>query len=338
MRHVQTIFLALVFSAVGPSVVACSSGARDATPDYAAASADAGKTPTFAEETLPKDPTYSPSEIWADDPPPKWCGPANGAKPPPSPGGTPECPDDKNREGCPCKKVGETASCWPGKRVNRELGICKDGTTRCEAQGELGKAWGKCEGFVLPDKTAAKGKAACKCFSAGGWKIDNLQPCFVTSSNGNYATSADCDPNKPIPPNTTPSTPWSPNTVTVDCAGHFKLCYSLKAGDAKNPKASDCSLMTVCTEDDYVAANKPQTFPQLPAWSSTNASCVDQMVKGGPVYGEMTVQGKSALCDDISDSGKPLVFNRVQYCPMDCSQRPTAPDCAKCGASGAGQF
>ncbi len=338
MRSAQLLLAGLAFSALGPSIVACSSPARDSTAASVGAGQDAGST-AFAEGTIPKDPVYTPSEIWADDPPPKWCGPANGAKPPPSPGGTPECPDDKNREGCPCKKVGDKASCWPGKRVNRELGMCKDGTTACEAEGELGKAWGKCEGFVLPEKTATKGKQACKCFSAGSWKIDNLQPCFVSGSNaGSYATSADCDPTKPVPPNTTPSTPWSNNTVTVDCAGHIKLCYSLKGGDAKNPKASDCSLMTVCTEDDYVEANKPQVFPKLPAWSSTNASCVDAMLAGGPVYGEMTVLGKSVLCDEISDSGKPLVFNRVQYCPMDCGSRPTAPDCAKCGASGGGQF
>jgi hypothetical protein len=328
--------MSLVF---GPAVVACSSTARGGSGAAPGASAgvDAGE-PAFVDEAAPNDPTYTPSEIWADDPPPKWCGPAGGAKPPPIPGGTPECPDDKNREGCPCKKLGEKASCWPGARANRNLGICSDGTTTCESHGELQLAWGKCEGYVLPAKGATAGKQACKCFSAGAWKIDNLQPCFVTSSTGNYATSASCDPNGPIPPHAPPSTPWSPNTVTVDCAGHFKLCYSLKAGDAKNPKPTDCSLMTVCTEDDYVDANKPQNFPELPAWSSTNATCVDQMIDGSPIYGEMTVQGKSVLCDEISDGGKPLVFNRVQYCPMDCASRPTDPDCSKCGSSGGGQF
>src|SRR4051794_26095317 len=35
-----------------------------------------------------------------------------------NPGGTPTCPDDKNREGCPCPSANATAACWPGKRVN----------------------------------------------------------------------------------------------------------------------------------------------------------------------------------------------------------------------------
>lgn len=321
-------------------MAACSSSARDSIGGGNATSAEGGAggdSLDFADGSTPSDPTYTPDQIWADDPPPKWCGPANGAPAPPAPGGTPDCPADKNREGCPCKTLGETAACWPGKRVNRNLGICKDGTTKCVAKGELDKAWGPCEGFVLPDKTATKGKAACKCFSQGQWNIQNLVPCFVQSSNGDYASSAKCDPNA-IPPDTLPSEPWSDNTITVDCAGHFKLCYSLKAGDAKNPSPSDCALMTVCTEDDYVTAGKPQAFPKLPAWISNDAACVDKMLHGSPVYGEMSVVGKSVLCDEIGDSGKPMVFNRVQYCPMDCNSRPNDPDCAKCGATGAGQF
>ena len=321
---------------VAASAVACSSSTT--REGAGAEQADAGGgAPAFVDDANPEEKTYSPEEIWATDPPPKWCGPANGEPAPPPPGGTPECPDDKNREGCPCKKVGDTAKCWPGKRQNRNLGVCQDGTTRCEANGELGKAWGKCEGFVLPDKEATKGKDACKCFSQGQWKLDNVVPCFITSSNGDYASSAECDPNN-IPPNTKPSTPWSANSLTVDCAGHFKLCYSLKAGDAKNPSPSDCTLMTVCTEDDYVEANKLQAFPKLPGWVSNDAACVAKIKNGGAVYGEMTVTGKSVLCDEINDNGKPLVFNRVQYCPMDCGSRPTDPDCAQCGSGGSGSF
>lgn len=320
---------------IAASFAACSSAPRSIGQEAAKPDGGVGAG-EFAENTTPEKPTYSSEEIWADDPPPKWCGPANGGKKPPAPGGTPECPDDKNREGCPCTKLGETKPCWPGLRVNRNLGDCKDGTTTCVSDGELSKKWGKCEDFVLPDKNAEKGAAACKCFSAGSWKLDNVIPCFISGSSASYATSAECK--EPVPPNTKPATPWSENTLKVDCAGHFKLCYSLKAGDAKNPKASDCSLMTVCTEDDYVTAGTEQAFPKLPGWVSNDAACVDKILAGSPIYGEMTVEGESVLCDDISDSGKPLVFNRVAYCPMDCAERPNDTDCKNCGNGGSGSF
>src|SRR5262249_23201981 len=153
----------------------------------------------------------------------------SGKTEPPPPGGTEDCPDDKNVQGCPCPTVGATAPCWTGKRANRHLGACKDGTAKCLAQGELGKVWGACEGEVLP--TGASGPAACTCFSGGDWKIKNIVPCFVTSVNGAtkdyYATSAACPstPGGNPPGKGVPSTPWSPDTVTIDCEGHFKLCF-----------------------------------------------------------------------------------------------------------------
>src|SRR5262249_7740363 len=65
-------------------------------------------------------------DLYANDPPPKWCGPAGQPSPPP-PGGTVDCPDDKNKPGCACDNVGQTAPCWTGLRANRNLGVCKDG-------------------------------------------------------------------------------------------------------------------------------------------------------------------------------------------------------------------
>src|SRR5438477_13107811 len=77
---------------------------------------------------------FDSDAFWAQDPPPKWCGPDGGV--PQTPGGTPECPDDKNREGCPCPTEGMKASCWPGLRANRGLGQCHDGVTTCQKFGE----------------------------------------------------------------------------------------------------------------------------------------------------------------------------------------------------------
>ena len=330
--------LGLVVAAIGPTVAACGSDGNAS--DTGSGTKDAGGIISFADGDNPNK-TYSPDELWKNDPPPPWCGPANGKPAPPPPGGTPECPDDKNREGCACKTVGEKAKCWPGLRVNRGLGQCKDGETTCRAKGELDKAWGACEGFVLPTAGATKGAAACKCFSAGQWKIENLIPCYVNNNGDNYATSAACS--GAIPPKTVPSTPWSKNTLKVDCAGHFKLCYSIKTGDAKNPKPSDCVIGTVCTEADYVDANKEQAFPELPGWLSpaSASTCIPGIIDPNvktPTYGEMTVVGKSVICDEINDNGAPLVFNRVPYCAIDCKDNPTRVDCVSCQAAGSGGF
>lgn len=327
--------LGILVAAIGPTITACGS---NSAANGNGSGTDAG-SPEFGDVDNPNT-QYTPDQLWANDPPPPWCGPA-GAPAPQPPGGTPDCPDDKNREGCPCSTVGQTAACWPGLRANRSLGICKDGTTTCVSKGELDKVWGPCTGYVLPDKTATKGAAACKCFSKGQWKIDNLVPCYANNNGTYFATSTAC--NGSVPPMTQPTAPWSPDTVTVDCAGHFKLCYSIKVGDAKNPTPQDCTISTVCTEADYVEANKPQKFPDLGGWvSSPSAStCVQKVMdtaNPAPTYGEMTVVGKSVRCDDISDNGQPLVFNRIPYCLLGCQPGSTDPKCAGCQPTGSGTF
>jgi hypothetical protein len=226
--------------------------------------------------------------FYIQDPPPMYCTLDGGTiPPPPPPGGTLECPDDKNRQGCPCPAESMTASCWPGARKNRNLGICKDGMTTCVRTAEVQLAWGPCVGYVLP-VPGAKGRDACECFSQGIWKIDNLSPCFIDNGGGlgsAGAVSTELDGNNvaqcPQPPGTQSSKPWSPDTVTADCAGHFKLCYTLKAGDSVNPKSTDCVLNTSCTEADYPVANVAQKFPDLMSWKSTNNTCATQFASTG---------------------------------------------------------
>jgi hypothetical protein len=291
---------------------------------------------------------FDPDAFWAQDPPPAWCGPDGGTAP--VPGGTPDCPDDKNRQGCPCSPQGTQAACWPGLRANRNLGQCKDGTTTCISNDEFGLVWGPCEGYVLPDPGATKGKAACKCFSGGQWKIDNLSPCFASWDN--YATyyavstvlsggNAQCPSIPSTPPPTKPTQIWSPNTIQTDCAGHFKLCYTLKAGAAASPQATDCELVKVCTEADYPTANQVQAFPDLPSWVTTTTPCATQFATTGG-YGEMSVIGESVMCDEVDNgAGQPYVFNRVQYCPLCCNLSPptcSGAQCANCNQGGSGNF
>jgi hypothetical protein len=291
----------------------------------------------------PADLKFDSDAFWAKDPPPMYCALDGGAFPPPMvPGGTPDCPDDKNREGCPCPKDGMTAACWPGLRANRNLGICMDGTTTCQAFGELGLAWGPCMGYVLPDPNGT-GKSACTCFSGGQWAIANLSPCFYDSGGGPGsagATStvvmngqAQCIGQMGML--VKPNAPWSPDTVTTDCEGHFKMCYTLKAGDGNKPLAQDCVLTKVCVEADYTMINQAQKFPDLPAWvagAPADIACATAFAqKGG--YGEMSVDGITIMCDKVQK-----VFNRVIYCPLSCNMNPNDPMCKNCMQGGGGNF
>lgn len=290
----------------------------------------------------PPDLRFDRDAFWADDPPIMSCLSDGGMLPPPPiPGGTPECPDDKNRQGCPCTTVGEQRACWPGLRQNRSLGICRDGVTTCMRVGELNQAWGPCEGYVLPTSGATGGAEACKCFSEGRWALDNLVPCFYTSGGEDIgAASSVIEGGMPkcqsmSKPLKAPSQPWSPNNLTVDCVGRWKLCYTLKAGDGANPQPSDCVVASVCSEGDYVEAKKTQALPQLPAWATTTQAAIDcaKKFKASGGYGEMSVDGTTVTCDKVQK-----VFNRVKYCPLSCNTDPTQPECKNCGSGGGGSF
>ena len=312
-------------------------------------------------DALSNDAHLDPDAFWATDPPPLWCGPDGGATPPPAPGGTVDCPDDKNREGCPCDKRGATAACWPGLRKNRNIGICKDGQTTCIGTGEFDQNWGPCTGYVLPDPNVKLGKAACGCFSEGQWNIENLVPYFptttVNSVTTTYAMSTYQDPSTggwtspksqylPSASNgykpSKPADDWSKDTLKVDCAGNFTLCYELKAGDFNAPKATDCSVVKVCLPaTDYVTENVVQQWPNLPGWLGNGTSDCNNAFTNQGGYGEMSVQGKSVRCDAIDDgSGAPLVFNRIQYCKASCNEPDAGADpaCATCGQNGSGTF
>ena len=283
--------------------------------------------------------------LYANDPPPTYCLLDGGPTPPPVTG-TLACPSDKNLPGCGCTQEGQTATCWTGLRKNRDLGQCKDGTTTCQKHGEIGLAWSDCTGEVLPDPGATKGKAACQCFSQGQWKLANLSPCFAQygSDPTYYAVSSTLSgtnvvcPPVVAPPEPVPSAPWSTDTLNVDCAGHFKLCYEIKAGSASAPSASDCSVAKVCVSGDYPTANMDTPFPSLPGWSGSDSACATKFVASGG-YGEMSVVGEDILCDAIDDGkGNAFVFNRVSYCPLSCNTNPSGAGCANCNTGGSGTF
>jgi hypothetical protein len=343
--------LAITTLALATAGLGCGSG-KDAETGVLGGGKDAGNLldSTFELDSDPggsldvgtggAQPDVSPEAFWANDPPPATCG-ADAGVTPKVPGGTVDCPDDKNREGCPCPAEGQTAACWPGLRKNRERGICQDGTTTCKKNGEVGLAWGPCEGYVLPVTGATSGADACKCFSGGRWDLANLSPCFYSDASAKTIGAVSTLPNydgtgaaHPACPSTfdKPGTAWTHTTLKTDCAGHFKLCYTLKAGDVNNPLATDCVLTTQCAEGDYVTPNVVQAWGDLAAWKTTDAACADKFNKSGG-YGEMAVAGTSVECDGVDK-----VFLRVGYCSATCNANPSAPGCAGCSVGGGGNF
>jgi hypothetical protein len=282
--------------------------------------------------------------FFIDDPAPPSCGPDGGMSAPPKIEGEADCPADKNRQGCACPKAGMRAACWPGRRQNRNHGICKDGMTTCEDIGEFGLSWGPCEGYVLPQEGAVQGPAACGCFSTGRWALSNLVPCIQGGASGVFIYSSHpaadangyaCDAVSGPQP-TVPTLNWSEGTLQVECAGQFKLCYTMKAGRASAPKPADCVLMRSCIDVWYGDAGERQDLPALPGWVASDSACAQRFVDEGG-YGEMSVIGLSAECDPVDDGhGDPYVFLRTGYCDSSCASTPEG--CGGCSSSGSGDF
>jgi hypothetical protein len=345
-RHLLVSLLAC--GSVAGIVIAC--GSETST-------FDDGKNnpPVFSDGGFPDPSLVDPSaSLYKDDPPPQWCGPESGAKAPPTITGTAECPSDKNLPGCACDTIGATAPCWEGLRKDRNLGICKDGTTTCIRRSETLNVWDSCKGQVLP-VPGGKGAEACNCFTAGEWKIKNTSPCLWTNDDVNYtAFSTQGDTGAGCTSSTPPGGPWSSSTLKVDCEGTFRLCFKIRAGDYNNPKSDDCVLGEACVNATYLNKGEIQKLAEdLPAWVTTNPTCARKWEKEtpsnvSPGYGEMIVKGKSFYCDDIDDgSGNPFVFNRVQYCPRICrptnpvsdgGYHPEAQICIDCQLSAEGRF
>lgn len=354
---------------LGSVAAACGSSQEGSTfvnpgPDGSSAGSAGGNPGGGFDNDGGGDGALDPDAYFFKDPPPKWCGPDGGADGGGVivPGGTPDCPDDKNRTGCSCPREGMQAPCWPGPRSTRNLGVCKDGVTTCLRSGELSQAWGPCVGAVLPVPGVTKGREACKCFSQGEWRIDNVIPFYVETNIGgtasqfaesSYVTGRDDAGVAQVMGRTTgvdangniiqSHHPFSTDSLKVDCEGRFNLCFVIKVGDWKNPKATDCAIMDpVCTgEFDYPQKAVVKQLPDLAEWMSNNPAqreCARQFkLKAG--YAELAVKGQSYLCEPVDDgSGNQYVFQRFPYCPLTCNQTPNAPECQGCTNGASGQF
>jgi hypothetical protein len=177
--------------------------------------------------------------------------------------------------------------------------------------------------------------AACGCLAHGDWNVANISPCFFM--NGTAATvsgaistvydgqTAMC----PLDDTAAPQAPWSTDTFETDCAGHYRLCFSLRAGDATNPKPTDCLVAVSCAESDYATSDVTQAWPPLPSWITTGAetTCAQTMAATGG-YGIMTATGTPTGCGAVTKA-----FAIFTYCPLTC-----IPPACTCQSMGTGVF
>jgi hypothetical protein len=198
--------------------------------------------------------------------------------------------------------------------------------------GGTGGAVGAHTGGVSGDAGCNLDAAPSGCFSHGSWEINNLSPCFFSLSadaNTSGAVStieSGSQVSCPSDFTTAPTQPWSTDTLTTDCAGHYRLCYTLKAGSGASPQPTDCIVAQSCAEGDYATANQPQTWADLPGWISTGTQVACAMTfndSGG--YGEKSVTGTPTGCFAITKT-----IGTVTYCPPSCNQPNPPSSCTGC--------
>lgn len=182
------------------------------------------------------------------------------------------------------------------------------------------------------------------CFVHGRWQVSNLSPCFVsrTPSDGGASMvvgalsttlsggAAMCPANTM----TTPTDPWSTDTLTTDCPGHYRLCVALKAGNAQTPLPDDCTVAASCADGDYATAGQAQPWADLPGWmaAASDLPCATKFHDHGG-YAQLTATGTATGCGTVSRTVGIIVF-----CPLACMSNPMAPGCATCKPGGTGDF
>jgi hypothetical protein len=203
------------------------------------------------------------------------------------------------------------------------------------ALGNTDGAVGNRDGAVgNPD---GNGPSCGTCFVQSTWNVLNIEPCFnlMPGSDGGPDTVQGAVSTQrqspvlygcPTDPTMLPTLPWSADDLTADCPGHYRLCVTIKAGDALNPQPSDCTMAQSCAESDYAAGGQKQSWADLPAWITSTAQvpCAAMLYSSGG-YAEMSVSGTATGCGSVSK-----VLKRVTYCPLTCSTNPSGPGCAGC--------
>jgi hypothetical protein len=244
-----------------------------------------------------------------------------------------------------CSSGGKGGTSGSGGFATGGSGGSSGGSGGSSATGASGGAAGADAGSAGGSGGCQADAAAASCFVRGSWQIDNLSPCFFTvpdadggTSQGAISTVQSGPQQYQCPTDFTaaPTDSWSTDGLITDCAGHYRLCYTLKAGSAATPQPDDCVVAQSCAENDYLATDQLQPWPDLPGWlaSGSQTACAAAFTGSGG-YGEKSVSGSVTGCGAIAK-----ILGRVTYCPLSCTGANPPAICASCvsGSNSDGGF
>lgn len=170
----------------------------------------------------------------------------------------PPCGSDEDLAGCGCKQLGEQRACYGGPAATRKVGLCRDGSQRCdpvpaggEYFGDPGR-WSPCSGDTRPAAEVCSDKLDHDCNGAGGCsdpgcageaackkqcQPGQTKPCY-TGPAGTSGKGA-CKPGKQ---SCDPDGQWAPA-----CVGEVKPAGS-ELFLCKDGIDNDCNGLTDCQE------------------------------------------------------------------------------------------
>jgi hypothetical protein len=180
--------------------------------------------------------------------------------------------------------------------------------------------------------TTSTDPATCSCPLS--IQVDNLAVCAAESrmnvpprvySSMDAAGKATCEDDDAKFPHPVPSAAWTTLRISSPCSGKGKVCFSLRHGDAKAPKESDCVLAHECVDFDYEASDGgSHELSAMPGWTVTDGNCaLLYEAEGG--YIEFHPEDAEVGCADGLNGSL-----RTQTCPVHCGKHPSGPGCDKC--------
>jgi hypothetical protein len=175
--------------------------------------------------------------------------------------------DDHNGmadEGCQCFE-GESAPCFTGPAIRRNVGACKDGMQKCMRYGEF-FSWGPCEGETLPSQEIPGNNVDEDCDGndpgSNCLKSETGADCH-NGKDDDCDGKTDCDDPecKPECPTCAPKETVCNDGKDEDCDGHV---------DCIDP---DCSAATNCKPPPQGCTPQFPFFKELICWDNVDNDC-----------------------------------------------------------------